>query len=122
MSSSSTAAPAAGTGELCRLVLCGPNSRIELAVPVHVPLAHLLPTLLSRLGGDLATAGLAHGGWVLQRLGGGPPDEALGTAALGLADGDTLYLRPRDDQLPPVDFDDLIDGVATGISNRSDRW
>jgi type VII secretion integral membrane protein EccD len=110
------------SGEMCRLTICGPASRIELAVPVHVPLADLLPTFMEHLGPDLASAGFAHDGWVLQRLGEPPLAEDLGTAVLGLYDGDVLFLRPRADQLPPVDFDDLVDGVATGTAERRDRW
>jgi type VII secretion integral membrane protein EccD len=107
---------------MCRLTICGPASRIELAVPAHVPVADLLPTFLEHLGPELAAAGFEHDGWVLQRLGEPPLDEDLGTAALGLYDGDVVYLRPRADQLPPVDFDDLVDGVATGTAERTDRW
>jgi type VII secretion integral membrane protein EccD len=95
---------------------------VELAVPVHVPLIDLLPALLGHLGENLADAGLDHEGWVLQRLGDPPLREELSVAALGLRDGDLVHLRPRADQLPPLDFDDLIDGIATGISARSDRW
>jgi type VII secretion integral membrane protein EccD len=111
-----------GSGEMCRLTICGPVSRIELAVPAHVPVADLLPTFLEHLGPELAAGGFEHDGWVLQRLGEPPLDEDLGTAALGLYDGDVVYLRPRADQLPPVDFDDLVDGVATGTADRADRW
>jgi type VII secretion integral membrane protein EccD len=111
-----------GSGEMCRLTICGPASRIELAVPAHVPVADLLPTFLDHLGPELAAAGFGHDGWVLQRLGEPPLDEDLGTAALGLYDGDVLHLRPRADHLPPVDFDDLVDGVATGTAERGDRW
>jgi type VII secretion integral membrane protein EccD len=111
-----------GAGEMCRLTICGPASRIELAVPAHVSIADLLPTFLDHLDPELATAGGGHDGWVLQRLGEAPLDEDLGTAALGLYDGDVLHLRPRGDQLPPVDFDDLVDGVATATADRTDRW
>ncbi|MDN3359698.1 type VII secretion integral membrane protein EccD [Actinomadura sp. DC4] len=111
-----------GSGEMCRLMICGPASRIELAVPAHVPVADLLPTFLDHLDPELATSGFTHDGWVLQRLGDLPLDEDLGTAALGLCDGDVLQLRPRADQLPPVDFDDLVDGVATATAARTDRW
>ncbi len=111
-----------GSGEMCRLTICGPTSHIELAVPVHVSVADLIPTFLDHLGPELAGAGLEHDGWVLQRLGEPALDEDLGTAALGLYDGDVLHLRPRGDQLPPVDFDDLVDGVATGTADRPDRW
>jgi type VII secretion integral membrane protein EccD len=110
------------TDDLCRLTVCGPGRSAELAVPVHVPLIDLLPALIGHLGDSLADAGLEHGGWVLQRLGDPPLREELSVAALGLRDGDVVHLRPRAEQLPPLDFDDLIDGIATGISARSDRW
>ncbi|GAA3677688.1 type VII secretion integral membrane protein EccD [Lentzea roselyniae] len=112
----------AGSGEMCRLTICGPTSRVELAVPAHVPLTDLMPTLLGHLDPALATSGLAHGGWALQRLGEPPLDEEGGTAAAGLYDGDVLHLRPRDDLLPLADFDDLVDGVHTGLSKREDTW
>ena len=108
--------------DLCRLTVCGPARTVELAVPVHVPLIDLLPALVGHLGDGLADAGLEHGGWVLQRLGDPPLREELSVAALGLRDGDVVHLRPRAEQLPPLDFDDLIDGVATTISARPDRW
>jgi type VII secretion integral membrane protein EccD len=107
---------------MCRLVVCGPARQIEVAVPAQVLLADLLPALLHHLGDDLAETGLVHGGWVLQRVGDGPLDEDSSPAALGLRDGDVVHLLPRSEQLPPVDFDDLIDGVATGAEARSGRW
>ena len=108
--------------DLCRLTVCGPGRSAELAVPVHVPLIDLLPALVGHLGEGLADAGLEHGGWVAQRLGDSPLREDLSVAVLGLRDGDIVYLRPRAEQLAPLDFDDLIDGVASGISGRADRW
>jgi type VII secretion integral membrane protein EccD len=114
--------PPAMIDDLCRLTVCGPARTVELAVPIHVPLIDLLPALVGHLGDSLADAGLEHGGWVLQHLGDPPLREELSVAALGLRDGDVVHLRPRADQLPPLDFDDLIDGVATGISGRADRW
>jgi type VII secretion integral membrane protein EccD len=117
-----SAATTATTDDLCRLTVCGPSRSVELAVPAHVPLIDLLPALLGHLGDDLADAGLEHDGWVLQRLGDVPLREDLSVAAHGLHDGDMVYLRPRAAQLPPLDFDDLIDGIAVGISGRSDRW
>ncbi|MFD0746531.1 type VII secretion integral membrane protein EccD [Phytohabitans flavus] len=114
---------AAGTvGEACRLVVVGPERQVEVAVPSHVAIADLLPTLLNHLGAALADEGLTHGGWVLQRLGESPLDEDGSAASLGLRDGETVHLRPRSEQLPAVDFDDLIDGVGTGVSERASRW
>jgi type VII secretion integral membrane protein EccD len=103
-------------------VVNGSGRQIEVAVPANVLVADLLPALLHHLGDNLADAGLAHGGWVLQRLGGPPLSEDSSVAALGLQDGETVYLRPRADQIPPVHFDDLADGIATGVRNRAGLW
>ena len=108
--------------ELCRLTLVAPSGTAEVALPADVPLADLLPTLVRQAGGDLPDVGLVHDGWVLQRLGGPPLDEDHTPAALGLRDGETVYLRPRQAELPTIDFDDLIDGVSVGVRDRPDRW
>ncbi|MFG2042291.1 type VII secretion integral membrane protein EccD [Dactylosporangium sp. NPDC048998] len=112
----------AATGEMCRLTVCGPARQVEVAVPVHVVVSDLLPVLVEHLGENLVETGLLHGGWVLQRLGAAPFDQESTIAALGLHDGDVVHLRPRSEQIPPVDFDDLIDGIATGVQQRSGRW
>ncbi|MEV7026181.1 EsaB/YukD family protein, partial [Kitasatospora sp. NPDC093558] len=107
---------------LCRLRFQAPEAVFELAVPADVPLADLLPAIIGHAGPGLAESGLEHGGWVLQRLGEEPLDEEQSAEALGLHDGDALYLRPRHEALPPVHFDDLVDGVATGVQERGDTW
>ncbi|MGO2660332.1 type VII secretion integral membrane protein EccD [Mycetocola reblochoni] len=109
-------------GDMCRLSVVGPSSRVELAVPSHIPVAELLPTIVGHLDPALATRGLGHGGWVLQRLGHPPLDEDRGTAAAGLLDGDVLYLRPRNDELKRAQYDDLVDGVQTVLRAREDAW
>jgi type VII secretion integral membrane protein EccD len=110
------------TVNLCRLTVRAPDRTFELAVPVDVQLMDLLPTVVGYAGDDLDEAGLAHGGWVLQRLGEEPLDEENTPDGLGLRDGDTLYLRPRQDALPPVHFDDLVDSVAGTLRERPDTW
>lgn len=108
--------------EMCRLVVHGPERQIELAVPAQVAIGDILPVLLQHLGDNLADAGLAHGGWVLQRLGEAPFDDDQTLRGLGLTDGATVYLRPRAEQLAAVHFDDLADGLATGVRDRAGRW
>ncbi|MFD3995998.1 type VII secretion integral membrane protein EccD [Streptomyces sp. NPDC058548] len=107
---------------LCRLRFHGPEKVFELAVPSDVPLADLLPTIVGYAGTDLDEEAVEHGGWVLQRLGEEPLDEERTPEALGLKDGVELHLRHRREALPPVHFDDLIDGIATGMQQRSDTW
>ncbi|MFG1610218.1 type VII secretion integral membrane protein EccD [Actinoplanes sp. NPDC049265] len=108
--------------EMCRLVVCGPDRQLEIAVPPQVVVADLLPVLLRQLGDAMADTGLGHGGWVLQRLGGDALDEDATIGSSGLTDGTVLHLRPRSDQIPPVHFDDLADGLATGVRNRPGAW
>ncbi|MGW6913476.1 type VII secretion integral membrane protein EccD [Kitasatospora sp. NPDC054939] len=107
---------------LCRLRFRTPDTVFELAVPADVPLADLLPAVLAHAGRDLDEQGAEHDGWVLQRLGGPPLDEELSADGLDLHDGDDLHLRPRRDALPEVHFDDLADGIATGMRARPDTW
>ncbi|MFI1398193.1 type VII secretion integral membrane protein EccD [Streptomyces sp. NPDC020681] len=107
---------------LCRLTVRAPAKVIDLAVPSDVSVADLLPTLVDYAGEELAEEGLEHSGWVLQKLGGERLDEELSCESLGLHDGDTVYLRPHTDQLPEVQLDDLVDGIATTMRDRPYSW
>ena len=109
-------------GEVCRLLLVGPTSQVDVGVPTHIPLADMMPALLSALGPDLADRGLEHSGWIAQRLGEPALDESRTIADLELLDGEVVHVRPRTDQIPPLAYDDLIDGVSAGIRKRSGLW
>lgn len=108
--------------DLVRVTLVAPRRRIDLSLPADVPLAHMLAPLLQAAGADLADAGLAHSGWVLQRLDEAPFDSAQTLTACGVRDGELLYFRPQLAQFPEVTFDDVADVIATGINERPDRW
>jgi type VII secretion integral membrane protein EccD len=107
---------------LCRVVIRAPESTFELTVPTDIQIVDLLPTVVSYAGTDLDESGLEHGGWILQRLGDEPLDGEGTADGLGLHHGDVLYLRPRAAELPPINFDDLVDGVATSLRQRDDSW
>ncbi|MEU1085994.1 type VII secretion integral membrane protein EccD [Streptomyces sp. NPDC005892] len=107
---------------LCRLTVRTRERLIDLAVPADVPVSDLLPVLLDHAGHDLAERGIEHGGWVLQRLGEEPLDVERTPEGLALRDGETLFLRPRTEVLPPVHFDDLVDGVAGTMRDRPHGW
>ncbi|MGW2098622.1 type VII secretion integral membrane protein EccD [Streptomyces olivaceoviridis] len=104
--------------DLCRLSVEGLAGRADLAVPVTMPLAALLPVLLRQAGkpsGDEAS-------WTLQRFGEQPLDLDGTPQTLGLRHGDVLYLRPEAEVLPPLVFDDVADGVAHVVEGRPGRW
>jgi type VII secretion integral membrane protein EccD len=108
--------------ELRRVTIVAPNRRIDVSLPANVPLAHMMPTLLNAAGQHLADTGLAHSGWVLQRLDEAPLNPAQTLSASQVRDGDVFYFRPQMAQLPEMSFDDVADVIATGIMERSDRW
>ncbi|SDP39705.1 type VII secretion integral membrane protein EccD [Actinacidiphila guanduensis] len=116
------AVPPTAMGDLCRLTVRAPARTVELAVPSDLQLMDVLPSLVGYAGDGLDETGVVHGGWVVQRLGGAPLDEQSTLDALGVRDGETLYLRPRRAALPPVHLDDLVDGLAENLAGRSGTW
>lgn len=110
------------TGDLSRVTIVAPKTRMDLALPSDVPLADLLPTLLRYAGEDLADEGVRHGGWSLARLGGQPLDGGHTASQLGIRDGEVLYFNPRNATAPEVVFDDVVDAVATATNRRAGSW
>ncbi|MDG4765073.1 type VII secretion integral membrane protein EccD [Solwaraspora sp. WMMD406] len=107
---------------LCRLTVHGPRRSADLALPTHIALVELQTELVRLVIDPHTLAGADSDGWVLQRLGEEPLDTAQTAAVLGLRDGDALHVRPRSTPLPVAAFDDVIDGVATGIAARPNQW
>jgi type VII secretion integral membrane protein EccD len=105
--------------DLCRITVRGPDGRADLAVPVSVTPGDLLTLLVRRLAGDAAGE---RTGWVLQRLGDAPLDEDVPIEVLELLDGEVLYLRPADDAVPELRYDDVPDGIGASVGTRTDRW
>jgi type VII secretion integral membrane protein EccD len=107
---------------LTRLVIITPNRRLEIAFPHHLPVVSVLPAVLRHGGDNLPDAGLAHEGWVLNRLDGSALDPGQSFAAQQVRDGETLHLVPRRVQWPPTRYDDIVDAIATSARGRGQRW
>ncbi|SDT56244.1 type VII secretion integral membrane protein EccD [Actinoplanes derwentensis] len=110
--------------QLCRITVIGPERKVDLAVPMRMPVGNLMPMLvrhttnLSRVpDGDVPDES-----WVLQRLGQAPFEFAGTPESLDWLEGEELHLRPTEDPLPELAFDDLAEGVATMVNRRGDRW
>lgn len=109
--------------ELCRITVIGPDRKLDLAVPASTTVATLLPVLVQHTTDAGVRGGaITGGGWVLQRLGQDPFELAGTPESLDWLDGEELHLRPAQNPLPDLDFDDLADGVATVVNRRNDRW
>ncbi|MGH8880552.1 MAG: EsaB/YukD family protein, partial [Stackebrandtia sp.] len=112
---------------LCKVTIVSPHTRMDVALPSHIPLAELQAELLEQAaaspeGEYFVTDGVAAGGWTLARLGHAPLDPDLSCAQLAIADGEELYFRKAGDSAPAAVFDDVVDAVATAAANRSGPW
>ncbi|MFJ4786535.1 hypothetical protein [Streptomyces sp. NPDC088794] len=58
----------------------------------------------------------------LQRIGGPPLDPEGTLQSLELRDGDVVLLRPATETLPPVRFDNPVDGVSATIRGLPNSW
>jgi type VII secretion integral membrane protein EccD len=95
---------------------------IDVALPEHVPVAELLPYILRHAGEGAADAGERHGGWALRRAGGERLDPAQTLGALKIRDGEILHLVPGQMDWPEIEYDDLVEAIASGGRRHGRSW
>lgn len=95
---------------------------IDVALPEHVPVAELLPYILRHAGEGAADAGERHGGWALRRAGGERLDPAQTLGALRIRDGEILHLVPGQMDWPEIEYDDLVEAIASGARRYGRSW
>ncbi|KPC61324.1 type VII secretion integral membrane protein EccD [Streptomyces chattanoogensis] len=108
-----------GTG-FRRVVVAAPDSRVDVALPDDIPLAHLYPEIL-RLARQSPAPG-APVGYHLVRRDGAVLDESRSLAAQRIVDGEFLTLRPFSESLPPAVFDDVSHATASAVSRDRRLW
>ncbi|MEN3610555.1 type VII secretion integral membrane protein EccD [Plantactinospora sp. ZYX-F-223] len=107
---------------LVRVTVAAPARRIDLALPERSPLAELLPALLTHAGESLADAGVGAGGWALRRVDGTTLEPARTLAGHRVRDGEVLYLTHARTDWPELEYDDLVDAIATGSARLGGAW
>jgi type VII secretion integral membrane protein EccD len=110
------------TTGLVRVTVAAPARRIDLALPERSPLAELLPGLLRHAGEDLADTGARAGGWVLRRPDGTVLEPARPLAAQRVRDGEVLHLTHAHTDWPELEYDDLVDAIASGSARAGSTW
>lgn len=101
--------------DLCRITVVGPNRRADLAVPVAVPVAELLPELVE-LVGERSPEALPRP-WSIARLAQPPMPLSVSLAELGVIDGEVLYLHDGERlSAGPV----VVDDLAEDLTDRTD--
>lgn len=111
--------PVAG---LVRVTVAAPRRRVDIALPENVAVAEILPVLLRHGGEDLADEGVDHGGWLLRRADGTPLAATKTLGSYRVRDGEVLHLVPGRQDWPELDYDDLVDAIASGSRRRNRTW
>ena len=104
--------------DLSRVTVISTSRRVDLALPGSVTLAELLPSILRFSGLESNTPTDAVQTWVLQRFGSDPFDLYTPVNKLAIRDGETLYIRHRENAIPDAAFDDVVDAVAGATTTR----
>lgn len=107
---------------LARITIAAPQRRVDVALPESSPVAELLPAILRHAGESLADDGQTHGGWVLRRSDGAMVDQNRTLGAQDVLDGEILQLVPRHTEWPELDYDDIVDVIATGARKIAPGW
>ncbi|MEV0050582.1 type VII secretion integral membrane protein EccD [Saccharopolyspora shandongensis] len=110
------------TTGLVRVTIAAPRRRIDMALPEHAAVAELLPGLLARAGEGLADDGVTGGGWQVRRVDGTAFDLDRTLGSHRVRDGEVLHLAPRRISWPELEYDDLVDAIATGSGHTGRAW
>lgn len=100
----------------CRLTVLAPRTRVDVALPVDVPVADLVPMLLE-LVGEPRGNGWQPVPWRLSGAAGGSLPVAATLEELAVPDGEMLRLAPVSLPPPAPVFDDPVDALATSAAD-----
>ncbi|MGA8118188.1 MAG: type VII secretion integral membrane protein EccD [Actinocatenispora sp.] len=109
-------------GGLSRVTVATPNRRLDVALPDDVPIAEILLGLLDHVGDGVAERDVAGGGWVLRRATGVQLDPQRTLGAQQIGDGEVLHLVPRRTEWPELEYDDVVEAIASGARRHGRSW
>lgn len=110
------------TTGLVRVTVAAPTRRIDVALPEQSSVAEIVPGLLRYAGEHLADDGVAAGGWILRRTDGSKLELGHTLASHRIRDGEVLHLVPSATEWPELEYDDVVDAIATGAGRTGRMW
>lgn len=110
------------TRGLVKVTIDTSDRRIDLALPERSTVAEVLPGILRHAGDGLADEGAVQGGWVLRRPDGRPLTTHQDLASQDVRDGEILHLDPAHQLWPELEYDDVVDAIATGARSGGREW
>lgn len=103
-----------------RVTVVNGSRRVDLALPSALPLADVLPQLLSYCAPEPAST--QPDAWTLARLGGSGLSLSTTLAEAGITDGDVLELRTSQDGIHPAYVEDVRDALEDAMDETARRW
>ena len=112
--------PSVEGGGLLRVSVVAADRRADLGLPVHVPVAELVPELARSL--NLLDPQTVFAGYVLVTSDGRRLRGELGLAAQGVENGSVLTMAAAADERPPRVYDDVVEAMADTVEEQLEPW
>lgn len=118
-----------GEPDLTRISILGGNTQVDVALPSSLPVAALLPDLVTliesrnpRRHKDDPARDEKREHWTLSKVGSDPIDSHRTLSEAQILDGDLLILKSVVSREAPALFDDVIDAVGRLNESRFVNW
>ncbi|WP_040788691.1 type VII secretion integral membrane protein EccD [Nocardia paucivorans] len=115
--------------DLARVTILAKHTQVDMAIPVDVPVALVIPSVVDMVAQHSRTNDFDNEGeryepadWVLARIGHPPFSNSLSLGEHGVRDGELLMLESADDTAPTPLFDDIMYNVAIADADHFRGW
>ncbi|MFE3222582.1 type VII secretion integral membrane protein EccD [Nocardia sp. NPDC059228] len=115
--------------DLARVTILAKHTQADMAIPVDVPVALVIPSVVDMVDQHNRVNDFDHDGepfeaheWVLARVGQPPFSNSLSLAEQGVRDGELLMLESAEHIAPTPLFDDIMDNVAIADADHVRGW
>ncbi|MET8650235.1 MULTISPECIES: type VII secretion integral membrane protein EccD [Nocardia] len=115
--------------DLARVTILAKHTQVDMAIPVDVPVALVIPSVVDMVAQHSRTNDFDNEGeryepaeWVLARIGQPPLSNSLSLGELGVRDGELLMLESASHIAPTPLFDDIMYNVAIADADHYRSW
>ncbi|MBF6327481.1 type VII secretion integral membrane protein EccD [Nocardia transvalensis] len=115
--------------DLARVTILAKHTQVDMAIPVDVPVALVIPSVVDMVAQHSRTNDFDNTGeqfepaeWVLARIGQPPFSNSLSLGEQGVRDGELLMLESADHVAPTPLFDDIMYNVAIADADHFRAW
>ncbi|WP_454194215.1 type VII secretion integral membrane protein EccD [Nocardia sp. Marseille-Q1738] len=115
--------------DLARVTILAKHTQVDMAIPVDVPVALVIPSVVDMVAQHSRTNEFDNEGerfepaeWVLARIGHPPFSNSLSLGEHGVRDGELLMLESASHTAPTPLFDDIMYNVAIADADHYRSW